>query len=179
MDVEKISCDSTTCNFGYIPSNVISFEIFTNLEFDAKFCKIFSLNLLNPTCYVCYINFAKLLYALLKMYDDDQEVDIHYCYTHVFIMHGFRNFMNTLKVCRNLGNEMHANYKDLLCCESCVSNSLLQLEIVARSFFGYTWRPPVSFGVASVFLHRVFTELLFQCKCGCIPDQLEMLLDEM
>src|SRR5258705_181961 len=100
MSVQSSLCDSTTCNFGSIPATLVSFDMFVNVEFDDEFCKIFSKNPINPECSPCFVNFAKLLYALLKAFDlISQEVDIRYNYTRVFIEHCYQNFIKSLKQC--------------------------------------------------------------------------------
>lgn len=173
MDASKSSCDSTTLSSEGIPRTVMwHVNAFKDIEFESHFSLIFKTNPLNPNCKLCYLNFTKLLYCLLREHDIRYDVDTRFACTKAFMDNCFRDFVYILTNCPNRATTFHT--ETVLSCTTCMQKCIFLLECTARSFFGMAWRPLTSFGMGSCHLFTVFIQQLLKCRNGCFVDEDEV-----
>lgn len=180
MDVLKSSVvNSTTCSYDTIPFDMINCEVFNDEQRAEEFIRVFNTPI-NKSCENCYINFCKLLFCVLLQFDSNDDVNLQYNYTKVFIEQCFRDFMQTIKCCPRAVTQFHDDKEQLLTCDLCIGNCVFLIECTATSFYGPNWRPSLSFGIASTHIFRVFLLYIVECKNGCfigVNEDNEELMD--
>ncbi len=179
MAANRRFCESTSCGWETIPPNLMNFKVFSDEQFESEFVGVFSVNPLNPACKSCYSNFCKLAFALFRRWDYDDNVDIKYSYTKVFIERAYTGCIQALKNCPN--NETFFHTDSLLTCTLCMQKCIYQLELAAGSFFGRTWQPFLDYSLGATHLYSVFIQFLSTCKNGClvVEDDFTELMDAM
>lgn len=173
----KMSVDSTTLNFGDIPKDCIDFSVFDNEEFDATFCKIFRANPDKKQCNTCYLNYAKLVYAIAHKYriNRDNILDVTLEAMQWNIKESYRTIKDSFRNCTRFETEGHANINEAVQCSQCVTFTLKCLPDVLRFMYQATFHPPLEFClIGSIFHYHVF-KMLYECKFNCLPPQLTLI----
>lgn len=165
--------DSTTLNFGDIPTDCIDFSVFQDNDFEKLFRKIYLNDPEGKLCIVCYPNYSMMLYATAYTHRPNKENILDPTLEHIkwLIPESFKSFKTAFRDCTFNKTDCHNNLDEAVQCRKCIKITLKCIPEVLRMMYTQPFQPPLDFCVTGTYFHHYVMKMLYDCKMGCLPVQ--------
>ncbi len=166
--------DSTTIDFGEIPTECIDFSVLQDENIEKQFRKLYCDDPENPNCKKCYPIFSIVLYCMAHTLRPNKENILDFSLNQMkwLIGEAWRSYLTSFQNCAANKMDGHATLEEALKCPKCIKIHLKCLpEVLKMMYMSQDFKAPLEFCLTGAHFHYHIMKMLYECKMGCLPRQ--------